>query len=80
MPDARWGEVGLAVVVPRPGGRIAPERLKAECRARLAGYKVPQHVRIVESLPRTPSGKVEKHKLRERFAVAMQGLDVAHDE
>lgn len=78
VPDARWGEVGLAVVVPRPGREIEPELLRAACRARLAGYKVPQHVRIVDTLPRTPSGKVEKHKLRNQFA-AMKEPCIDHD-
>jgi len=68
VPDTRWGEVGLAVVVPKPGRVIEPDRLRAACRAQLAGYKVPHHVRIVDALPRTPSGKVEKHKLRGQFA------------
>lgn len=79
VPNARWGEVGLAVVVPRPGNKIEPERLRTACRAQLAGYKVPQHVRIVDSLPRTPSGKVEKHKLRDQFAAEMKEPRVDHD-
>ncbi len=43
------------------------EGVLAHCRAALASYKVPRHVRMIEALPRTPSGKVEKHKLRARF-------------
>jgi fatty-acyl-CoA synthase len=78
VPDARWGEVGLAVVVPRPGSKVEPDRLWAACKAQLAGYKVPQHVRIVDALPRTPSGKVEKHKLRDLFA-AMKEPCIDHD-
>jgi fatty-acyl-CoA synthase len=66
-PDARWGEVGLALVVLRPGVTLEEEAVIAHCKARLAGYKVPRHVRFIEALPRTPSGKVEKHKLRARF-------------
>lgn len=78
VPDARWGEVGLAVVVPRPGSKVEPDRLRAACKVQLAGYKVPQHVRIVDALPRTPSGKVEKHKLRNQFA-AMKEPCIDHD-
>ncbi len=40
----------------------------AHCKAQLAGYKVPRHVRFLDALPRTPSGKVEKHKLRATFS------------
>ena len=68
VPDQRWGEVGMAVVVPSPGAAVVADQLRAACRVHLAGYKVPQHVRIVDALPRTPSGKVEKHKLRNQFA------------
>jgi len=67
-PDARWGEVGLALVVARPGVQLDAAAVIAHCQANLAGYKVPRHVRFIEALPRTPSGKVEKHKLRERFS------------
>lgn len=67
MPDARWGEVGMALVVPRAGATLDAEAVIAHCKARLAGYKVPRHVRFLDALPRTPSGKVEKHKLRARF-------------
>ena len=68
VPDQRWGEVGMAVVVASPGAAVVADQLRAACRVHLAGYKVPQHVRIVDALPRTPSGKVEKHKLRNQFA------------
>lgn len=62
--DARWGEVGLALVVRKPGASLDEPAVLAHCRARLAAFKVPRHVRFVDALPRTPSGKVEKHKLR----------------
>ncbi len=63
VPDAKWGEVGLALVVPRPGQHVDPERVIAHCRERLARYKVPRRVRIVESLPLSPQGKVLKKEL-----------------
>jgi fatty-acyl-CoA synthase len=65
--DARWGEVGVAVVVVRDGAALDTDTVIAHCKSRLAGYKVPRHVRFIDALPRTPSGKVEKHKLRARF-------------
>ncbi|SDC04989.1 fatty-acyl-CoA synthase [Cupriavidus sp. YR651] len=64
MADVRWGEVGMALVVVRPGMTLDADAVIAHCRAHLAGYKVPRHVRFLPALPRTPSGKVEKHKLR----------------
>ncbi len=63
VPDAKWGEVGLALVVPRPGQRVDPERVLAHCRERLARYKVPRRVRVVESLPLSPQGKILKKEL-----------------
>jgi len=68
VPDPRWVEAGLAVIVPAPGARLSEDAVREHCRAQLAGYKVPKHVRFVDALPRTPAGKVEKPALRARFA------------
>jgi fatty-acyl-CoA synthase len=67
MPDERWGEVGLAAVVPRPGRSADETELLAFCRARLAAFKAPRSVRFTQELPRSPSGKLIKRELRERF-------------
>lgn len=71
-PDATWGEVGLALVVPRPGAYLDGERIVAHCRERLARHKVPRRVRIVASLPLNPQGKVLKKELH-RLYVANGG-------
>jgi fatty-acyl-CoA synthase len=63
VPDPKWGEVGLALVVPRPGQALDAEQVTAHCRARLARYKVPRRVRIVGSLPLSPQGKILKKEL-----------------
>ena len=65
IPDERWGEVGLAVVVPRPGTAPSPEALRTFCRERLAAYKVPRDVRLVAALPRSSVGKVQKTQIRD---------------
>ncbi len=67
VPDPRWGEAVKALVVPRPGARPAPHELITFARERLAGYKLPRSVDLVDELPRTPSGKVLKRELRARF-------------
>ena len=67
VADARWGEVGMALLVLKPGAQLSADEAIAHCRQRLAGYKVPRHVRVVDALPRTPSGKIEKHKLRMQY-------------
>jgi fatty-acyl-CoA synthase len=62
VPDERWGESGVAVVVLRQ--RADEEELLAHCRARLASFKVPRSVRFVDELPRSGMGKVLKEQLR----------------
>jgi len=64
VPDERWGEVGHAVIRLRPGSACDAEALRAFARSRLAAYKVPKHVTIVDDYPRTAAGKVQKHLLR----------------
>jgi long-chain acyl-CoA synthetase len=68
IPDDRWGETVMALVIPRDGAAPAADELVAFARERLAGYKLPRVVSFVEELPRTPSGKVLKRELRERFS------------
>ncbi len=65
VPDERWGEVGCAYVVPSDPASFDPEALLAFARERLAAYKLPRSVRVVAALPRTETGKVQKHLLRE---------------
>lgn len=65
VPDERWGEVGHAVVLLRPGMSAEPDDIRAHARASLAAYKVPKHVTIVTDFPRTAAGKIQKHVLRE---------------
>ncbi|MFN0180869.1 MAG: o-succinylbenzoate--CoA ligase [Gemmatimonadales bacterium] len=67
QPSAKWGESPVAVVVPQPGPPITADELVDYCRGRLAGYKIPRQVVVVDTLPRTPTGKVQKHLLRLRF-------------
>jgi fatty-acyl-CoA synthase len=70
VPDAHWGEVGRAVVVPRPGVAVSEDDLLAFARARLARYKVPKRVVFVDALPMTGPSKVDKRALRERYGDA----------
>ena len=65
IPDDRLGEVGMAWVVAREA--LDPDQLIAWARDRLANFKVPRRIAIVESLPRNASAKVKKFELRERY-------------
>ena len=68
VPDDRWGEVVAAFVRPTPGGAApTPEELRAHCRDRMAPYKTPMYWSFIESFPLTPSGKIQKFRLREGF-------------
>jgi fatty-acyl-CoA synthase len=69
LPDARFGEVVSAWVVPKPGASLTRETLREYCRGQIAHYKIPQYLEIVPHLPRTVTGKVQKHVLR------AQGID-----
>lgn len=66
VSDDRWGEVGRAYVIAAPGKAISPDAVIAHCAARLAKFKVPKTAVITDAIPRTASGKVQKHLLKER--------------
>jgi acyl-CoA synthetase (AMP-forming)/AMP-acid ligase II len=68
LPDAQWGERVVAVVVVKQGGSLTEDELTRHCRAHLAGFKVPKQLIVREALPRNPSGKVLKRKLRDELA------------
>jgi fatty-acyl-CoA synthase len=70
QPDARWGEVGVAVVVARTPGALSPEDVLAFCDGKLARYKLPRRVVFAEVLPRNAMGKVIKAALQARYVAA----------
>jgi fatty-acyl-CoA synthase len=63
IADVRFGEVGRAYVVARDGAALDLEALRAWARERLAAFKIPREFVVLKELPRTASGKVQKHKL-----------------
>ncbi|HTZ10091.1 MAG TPA: long-chain-fatty-acid--CoA ligase [Acidimicrobiales bacterium] len=67
VPDDTWGETVKAVCVAAPGTVLEASEVIAFCRERLAHYKCPTSVDVVEALPRNPSGKVLKRQLREPY-------------
>ncbi|HEX6017501.1 MAG TPA: AMP-binding protein, partial [Burkholderiaceae bacterium] len=72
-PDARWGEAVVAFVVPKSGVRIDSARVLAGFVGRLARFKHPREVIVIDALPRTAIGKVRKDALRQRLAAAHEG-------
>jgi fatty-acyl-CoA synthase len=67
VPDLKWGETVKAVVVPAPAAQVTAAELIAHARDGLARYKCPTSVDLVDALPRTTTGKVQKFLLRERY-------------
>ncbi len=63
VPDDRWGEVGRAFVVPRGGLPLTEEEVVRHARTRLAGYKVPKEVVVVQEIPRLGSGKPDRRAM-----------------
>jgi fatty-acyl-CoA synthase len=70
VPDQRWGEVGRAVVALRPGTSATQEEILDFLGGRLARYKIPKSVIVVEVLPHNAAGKLVKGPLRERYGHA----------
>jgi len=64
VPDERLGEVGKAYVIPRAGAEVDEASIVAWCREHMANYKVPRTVVLVDELPLTASGKVQRFRLR----------------
>jgi fatty-acyl-CoA synthase len=73
LPDDRWGEAVVALVVLAPGTELTLAGLREHAAERLARYKMPSRLEIVDVLPRNPAGKVLKFELRRRFAADGSG-------
>lgn len=69
VPDAKWGEVGRAIVVARPAARIDEETLKTWLQNEIARFKVPKTFALVDALPRTETGKLARVAIKAKYAV-----------
>ncbi len=67
VPDEKWGETPIALIVIREDQTATEDELIAFCRDRMAHFKCPTQIRFVPDLPRTATGKLQKYKLREAF-------------
>ncbi|MDA2968935.1 MAG: fatty acid--CoA ligase [Actinomycetota bacterium] len=67
VPDEKWGEVPMALVVRKPDTQVTEQEIISFARERLAGFKTPKSVGWVDALPRNPSGKILKKVLREPY-------------
>ncbi|GAY08193.1 AMP-binding protein [Pseudonocardia sp. N23] len=65
LPHERWTEAITAVVVPKPGETIDPDELRTAMREHLDGYKIPKAIIVVDELPKTSTGKIQKNVVRD---------------
>ncbi|QTN30499.1 malonyl-CoA synthase [Rhodoferax sp. AJA081-3] len=68
VPDADFGEVGVAVIVCKPGVKLEPQNIVAALKTMLANFKIPKRCYVVAELPRNTMGKVQKNLLRAEYA------------
>ena len=68
VPDAAWGQAVTAVIVPNAGCAVSLADVKAFCQDKIAGYKIPKSIELVDRIPKNETGKVIKRELRDRFA------------
>lgn len=66
VPDAKWGEVGRAFIVPVPGQSVRAEELSEFCRTGLARFKVPKHFSLINELPKNATGKIDRRALEKQ--------------
>ena len=64
VPHDKWGETGMAFVVSTQGRTVDSDTVKSQLRVRLAAFKIPAHIRIIDALPHTATGKIRKTELR----------------
>ncbi|OGB34594.1 MAG: malonyl-CoA synthase [Burkholderiales bacterium RIFCSPLOWO2_12_FULL_61_40] len=67
VPDADFGEVGVAVVVPKPGAVLHSDAILVQLKSQLANFKIPKRCHVVADLPRNAMGKVQKNLLRAQY-------------
>ncbi|MET0779921.1 MAG: AMP-binding protein [Microbacterium sp.] len=78
VPDAVWGERGVAFVVPVAGAMLSADEVLAHARGNLAAFKVPVHVEFVETLPRSTIEKLARSRLRDRALRLVEGVQHDH--
>jgi fatty-acyl-CoA synthase len=76
VPDERFGEELMAWVIMRRGSQLQPDQLRDFCRGKVAHFKIPRYVKIVDEFPMTVTGKVQKFKMREQ-AIEDLGLQAS---
>ena len=79
VPDERWGERPLAVVVRKPGSEVGEAEVVASVAGKFPKWWLPERVEFVDEIPMTATGKFSKRLLRERFVASVQEEDASDD-
>ena len=77
FPDAKYVEEVMAWVQVEPGEELGVEEVRDYCKGKIAHFKVPRYVRVIEEFPMTVTGKIQKYKLRD-IAIEELGLGEQH--
>jgi len=80
VPDVKYGEELMAWVKLRPGSSVTPDELRDYCRGKIAHYKVPRYVKLVDEFPMTVTGKVRKVEMRETSIAELDLTTAANAE
>lgn len=72
LPDERFGEVVTGVVEPKPGSTVDADSVIAHVKQRLAAYKAPKHIVVVDTIGRAANGKVDYKRLRTEAGEVLQ--------
>jgi fatty-acyl-CoA synthase len=73
VPDQRWGETGMAFIVPKEGEALTEAEVLDFLKGKVSRYKFPRHLRFVDSLPMTASGKIKKVALKQKYGSSAEG-------
>jgi fatty-acyl-CoA synthase len=76
LPDAKLGEVVAAWIQLKPGESATEDEIQEYCRGKIAHYKVPQYIRMVDEFPITVTGKIQKYRIRQ-IEIELRGLQLA---
>jgi malonyl-CoA/methylmalonyl-CoA synthetase len=68
IPHKDFGEAVMAIVVPKPGAKLNSQSMIDVLKSKIANFKVPKRIEIVEGLPRNAMGKVQKNVLRQQYS------------
>jgi fatty-acyl-CoA synthase len=71
VPDERLGEVVMAYIILKPGSECTEQAITDFCKSKMANFKVPKYIKFIDEFPMTPTGKVQKFKLKEQAIIEL---------